>query len=175
MAIRIVALFPLVALFTQCGSGNRLASNPGENPVGTGPFDRRGNYIEDWADSPDKWYRPSPVPTRPTAIAKNEKPSAPTLAANRAAPTPTPTVSNPQPRPQPAATPAPKPAPKPVVAKPKPKPPAKPAPIRYTVRAGDNLSRIAARHKSSVTAIQRANGITGSLIRPGQVLVIPRY
>lgn len=66
-----------------------------------------------------------------------------------------------------------------VVAKPKPKP--KPVPVkvkpkstRYVVKAGDSLSAIASRTGSSVSAIQRANGISGTLIRPGQSLTIPK-
>ncbi len=43
----------------------------------------------------------------------------------------------------------------------------------YVVQSGDSLSRIAAKHGSSVSAIQAANGIAGSSIRVGQKLVIP--
>lgn len=44
----------------------------------------------------------------------------------------------------------------------------------YTVRAGDTLSGIAARHGTSSGAIARANGIANpDLIRPGQTLSIP--
>ena len=45
----------------------------------------------------------------------------------------------------------------------------------YTVRSGDTLSEIASRHGSSVSAIRAANDIRGSLIRPGQTLLVPRY
>ena len=45
--------------------------------------------------------------------------------------------------------------------------------VRYRVRRGDNLSRIAQRHGVSVRALKRANGLRGSLIRPGQRLRIP--
>jgi membrane-bound lytic murein transglycosylase D len=44
----------------------------------------------------------------------------------------------------------------------------------HRVRAGESLSRIAARHGVSVGAVQRANGMgSRTLIRPGQVLRIP--
>ncbi len=44
----------------------------------------------------------------------------------------------------------------------------------YVVKAGDSLSVIAARHKVSVAALTRANGISKKKpIRPGQRLVIP--
>jgi LysM repeat protein len=50
-----------------------------------------------------------------------------------------------------------------------------PKPLRsYVVKAGDSLSVIAARHKVSVAALTRANGISKKKpIRPGQRLVIP--
>jgi zinc protease len=51
----------------------------------------------------------------------------------------------------------------------------RPKPLRtYVVRAGDSLSVIAARHKISVAALTRANGLSKKKpIRPGQKLVIP--
>ena len=45
--------------------------------------------------------------------------------------------------------------------------------VSYVVRRGDNLSSIASRYGSTVSAIVQANGLTGALIRPGQTLVIP--
>jgi LysM repeat protein len=59
-----------------------------------------------------------------------------------------------------------------VVVKPKPKP--KPTVVKYTVKRGDTLSRIASRNGVSLSALRRANRISGDLIRPGQVLTIPR-
>jgi membrane-bound lytic murein transglycosylase D len=44
---------------------------------------------------------------------------------------------------------------------------------RYTVRSGDTLSGIAARHRVSVTALRRANGLTTSRIYPGNTLTVP--
>lgn len=54
--------------------------------------------------------------------------------------------------------------------------PARPRPsiTRHTVKRGDTLSHIARRYGSSVSAIRRANGISGSLIYPGQRLIVPR-
>jgi LysM repeat protein len=44
----------------------------------------------------------------------------------------------------------------------------------YRVRAGDTLSTIAARHRTTIAAIARASGISSrSLIYPGQVLRLP--
>lgn len=44
----------------------------------------------------------------------------------------------------------------------------------YRVRRGDSLWEIARRHGTSTESIQRANGLTGSRIKPGQVLRIPQ-
>jgi len=43
----------------------------------------------------------------------------------------------------------------------------------YTVQSGDNLFRIALRFATTAAAIQAANGLTGTDIYPGQVLIIP--
>jgi membrane-bound lytic murein transglycosylase D len=43
----------------------------------------------------------------------------------------------------------------------------------YTVRRGDTLSGIAARHRVTVTELRRANGMTGSRIYPGNTLRVP--
>ena len=45
----------------------------------------------------------------------------------------------------------------------------------HTVREGDSLYVIARKYGSSVSAIRQANGLHGSLIRPGQNLVVPRF
>jgi len=45
----------------------------------------------------------------------------------------------------------------------------------HIVREGDNLYVIAQKYGSSVSAIRQANGLRGSLIRPGQSLVVPRF
>ena len=161
-------------LLASCGSSFHRGAI--QHPTNTGPFDSRGNYIEAWADRPDKWNR---KPHVPPPVRQSASP-APTL---QAPPAPQARASNPSrsvaqspparsqaSRPQVVASaPKPKPAAKPVVkAAPKPKS------TGYVVKSGDNLSKIAARHGSSVTAIQRANGIRGTLIHPGQRLVIPR-
>lgn len=43
----------------------------------------------------------------------------------------------------------------------------------YTVRKGDTLSNIARRYQTTVTAIKRANNLTGDLIRIGQKITLP--
>lgn len=60
-------------------------------------------------------------------------------------------------------------APRPAAAAPRPA-----AAGTYTVRSGDSLGAIAARHRTSVAALQRANGIRNpNLIYPGQKLRVP--
>ena len=44
----------------------------------------------------------------------------------------------------------------------------------HVVRRGDSLDRIARRHGTTVGALRRANGLTSSLIHPGQSLRVPR-
>lgn len=43
----------------------------------------------------------------------------------------------------------------------------------HTVASGENLYRISLKHGTSVAAIKSANGISGDMIHPGQVLRIP--
>jgi len=45
----------------------------------------------------------------------------------------------------------------------------------HIVRQGENLYVIARKYGSNVSAIRQANGLRGSLIRPGQSLVVPRF
>ena len=51
--------------------------------------------------------------------------------------------------------------------------PSAPSARYYTVQKGDTLYRISKNHGTSVAAIQDANNISGTLIRPGEQLVIP--
>ncbi|MBU1618332.1 MAG: LysM peptidoglycan-binding domain-containing protein [Gammaproteobacteria bacterium] len=44
---------------------------------------------------------------------------------------------------------------------------------RYKVKSGDSLSKIAATHKTSVKALQRANNLSSSQLKIGQMLTIP--
>ncbi len=165
-SFRTLAPLFIAPFFTHCGSGTA----PKTNAV-TGPFDGRGNYIEDWVDQPDKWYRPSTTGDKPKQkpfFAKKETPG-PKPEPEIAVVQPPREIANEQPRPEVSQ---PKPTPKPVVAKPKPKP--KPKVVRYTVKKGDSLSKIASKNGVSLSALRRANGISGDLIRPGQSLTIPR-
>jgi membrane-bound lytic murein transglycosylase D len=44
---------------------------------------------------------------------------------------------------------------------------------RYVVRRGDTLSKIAKKNRVSIRELKRANRIKGSIIKPGQKLIIP--
>ena len=46
--------------------------------------------------------------------------------------------------------------------------------VYYSVREGDTLSEIARNYRAGLEDLMRANGLQSSLIRPGQLLVIPR-
>lgn len=183
----------LLHLLTSCGNQSSTAAN---DPLGTGPFDSQGRYREEWADDPTKWRRPGKRHQEPApaddlpVIAKNEQPPADASPLAAGTPASKPVSSRVEATPRETAqrtqtagktTTAPKPTPvvvkakpKPVVVKAKPKPKPKPKSTRYIVKKGDSLSRIASRNGSSVSAIQKANGISGTLIRPGQSLVIPK-
>lgn len=45
---------------------------------------------------------------------------------------------------------------------------------RYSVRSGDSLNAIAKRYGTTASALQRANGLKGTMIHPGQSLVVPK-
>ncbi|GAA5479184.1 LysM peptidoglycan-binding domain-containing protein [Haloferula helveola] len=140
---------PLAFALSGCGGFS------GPNPTGTGPFDSRGNYVEAWADNPEKWNgRSVPKPTETQPETQSEAP--PIVQAD----------------PQPQRTSSPTPPPP----KPKPKPKPKPAPkfAYHTVRKGDTLYGLAKRYGTTVGTIQKTNGISGSVIRIGQKLKIPR-
>jgi LysM repeat protein len=162
-----------ILTFSSCAN-NKSAAN---DPLGTGPFDSHGNYREDWADDPTKWRKPgsrqAPADDLPV-VAANELPPA---NATPLAPVDTnsskPRSSKPGSTPKPSASTAAA-EPKTVSAKPKPKSKPKPTSSTYVVKKGDTLSGIASRNGSSVSAIRRANSISGSMIHPGDKLKIPR-
>jgi LysM repeat protein len=160
-----------VALTACVNSGGLTSSN---NPTGTGPFDSRGNYVEAWADNPSQWRKGSApvVEATPDRPAANVPVRPPEIVSNTAPKPTSTTVINKKPTPRPTAVASNTVKPKPAVKKPVAK--AKPKTTRHTVRSGENLFNIAKRYGTTVGAIQKANGIKGSIIRPGQSLAIPR-
>lgn len=184
MQLRWLSL-PAAALSAGLAACSNGGWSTASNPSGTGPFDSRGNYVEAWADNPSKWKSGSrqiadaQPDTAPAADIPVLPP--PVLAANESAKpvSSTTTVVYKKPPARSSATAA-KPKPKPVVVKPRTKPKAvakakpKPRSTRHTVRSGDSLYAIAKRYGTTVGAVQKANGIRGSMIRPGQSLVIPK-
>jgi LysM repeat protein len=177
MKFALTLLAPCAVAFILSSCGNYGGSaNSSLGLANTGPFDRHGNYIEEWADNPSKWRKSGGAPSphelrtdRLPEIALNDQPprnSVPLVSSNVSRPTANQTARSSSP-----VLVKPKPKPQPVAAKPKPKPPAQ---VRYVVKKGDSLSTIAHRNGSTVAAIQRANRINGTLIFPGQSLTIPK-
>jgi LysM repeat protein len=172
---------------------NCANSGGGAGQSGTGPFDSRGNYVEAWADNPSKWKKtpgaPSPHEQNsdvlPEIATHDQPPSNAVPIVTNSTPKPAPVIARTDvsQKAKPSASPSPKIPDKPkVTAKPKPtqkavvkaKPKAKATSTRYVVKTGDSLSAIASRTGASISSIQKANGISGTLIRPGQSLTIPK-
>lgn len=175
LALWILPVCAFALALSSCGS------DPNNPDAITGPFDSDGNYREEWADNPSKWRkaggRASPHESRsdklPEIAGNTDQPPSHSVPLASSPPGTTSRVisqTRVSERPKTVTKVAPKPKPKP-----KPKPvKVKPKSVRYTVRKGDTLSGIAGRYGSSVSAIRSANGISGSLIRPGQVLTVPK-
>ena len=202
MVLGMFATCVFALVLSSCG--NNSGSGSSVSAV-TGPFDSRGNYIEEWADNPSKWRKnggtPSPherksdnlpqiakidqppqysvpLPTRavskptPLAISGTQVISRPSIAKPEAkiVKTTTRPVEKTREKAREKTVTKSKVKPKSVVAKAKPKPKS----TRYIVKKGDSLSTIASRTGSSVSAIRKQNGISGTVVRPGQSLVIPK-
>lgn len=179
----IPALCALVISLSSCGTVGTGGGGISQQ-AGTGPFDQDGNYVDAWADNPSKWRKSggsrSPHELRSDElpeIAQNEQPPQNSIPLDPAATSPkssrsisrNPVASRSKPvvKVSPASAKA-KVAPRPTVAK------AKPKSTRYVVRQGDSLSVIASRTGCSISAIKSANGISGTLIRAGRTLTIPK-
>lgn len=155
--------------------------------TGYGPFDSRGNYVEDWADTPEKWSRrasyaqqnadiePDLAMTTPTEappsdlspIASSSSRQVEVASLKRSGSTSSRTKSSVTSSSRTVA----KKAPVRQVAK---RPPVKPNATRVVIKRGDTLSGLAAKHRSSVRAIQRANGMRDTKLVAGKTLLIPR-
>lgn len=185
----------LALLLSNCGTSVGKGGNSGL--ANTGPFDNNGNYVEEWADNPAKWRKsggpPSPhelksdrlpeialndqppqnsvpLPTRSTS--RTTSPISQTKVVAKSTRTQS-TATKPSAVAAKASTKSSTKSSTKTVAATKPK--AKPAAARYVVKKGDSLSAIASRNRTTVAALKSANGISGTLIRPGQALSIPKH
>jgi LysM repeat protein len=164
-----IHLFPLLAaslfaLLTSCAN----TQNPtADADFGVGPFDAEGNYREDWADDPSKWRRPSKksrdLADQAPVYAENDVPPAESTPFQATTP-----AYQPKPSSSASKSKASRPTSRSVAAKPKSRV------TTHIVKKGDTLDSIAKRNGSSVAAIRKVNKISGSLIRPGQKLVVPK-
>ncbi len=125
------------------------AGNDGLYDPGYGPFNEGGDYLEHEADAPAYQRRQPSVIGSATPPSGYPTSNPPVYTAPKA-----PVYSAPV-----ASTP---PTPRPT-----------PTYRSHTVKKGENLYRISLRYGTTVSAIQRANGITGTTIHPGQSLRIP--
>lgn len=196
----LVAVFGSVlvsGLLSSCSSGGRVAD------TGYGPFDSRGNYVEAWADNPSKWNRrsiakdSSPVEdAAPELLASNDSPPSnltpittstssrevevarmkPSTSSSTSRSTVAKT-STAKPKSTGTASTSSKPKSSASVAKTSSKSKAvasKSRSTRVVVKKGDTLSGLAARYGSSVSTIQKANGMRDTKLAIGRSLVIPR-
>jgi LysM repeat protein len=192
----VVPALGLVALLLMTLSGCRF---PGTQAPNVGPFDKNGNYVEAWADDPSKWrsYTPKDVDRDPPQIAKNEQPpdhsipleagsppvTKPQVSGTRSGGEHTVVKNSPKSKTSVATTKSGAGKTKSSTAKTKSSvaktkssvASSKPTrTTRHTVKSGDSLSSIASRYGTSVSALKSANGISGTMIRDGKSLVIPR-
>lgn len=175
------SLFPLgccLSLVLIGCSGSGGSSKSGLYNPGMGPFDENGDYVEALADAPvrknnfsrnSSKTKPVPKVAQAKAVPKKPQPQPqPRIVAQakpRASSPPSPT-SPVQSRSTPVARPAP---PQPVLMK-----PAKPAPLKHRVTSSDTLYGLGRKYGVTVSAIQRANGLSGTTIATGRTLLIPR-
>jgi LysM repeat protein len=194
--LRLVLIAPLFLLTHCAGKGYKAATYSAEKLATPAhnmsqrdyPFDADGNYRKDWVKngstrpgsanvggrkSSSSSSAPAPAPARTTVASTTPAPARPSSPSSSGS---VPRSISPPRTTVPAAStttyrPAPAPAPKPT---PKPKPKPTPPPARYhKVEAKQTLWSISQKYGVSVEALQRANGLSGNLIRIGQSLRIP--
>ncbi len=174
----------ICCVLCQC-SHSPPAHASGFNGV-DGPFDSNGNYVEAWADD-----SPAKVKKKKKKATKKKKKTSTTRAhkkeikaPKKSLPSKKPSSSTSQSKPKPKITPKPKPKattksrPKPKAkVKAQPKPPVKKPISRsrsHTVVKGNTLYSLSRQYGVSVAEIQKANKLSGSTIKLGQVLKIPQ-
>ncbi len=124
------------------------------------PFDEHGNYHEEWARGEDSGQVVDLTKDNPPSVFLG------TTDPRDSKPATTKSTASSKPRPKSVATSNAKPK---VVSKPKP------TSTTITVKKGDTLYGLASRYKTSVKAIQAANGMGSSTnLRDGRSLKIPR-
>lgn len=169
-----------VLLFNSCAHQGPTAGN---DPLGTGPFDAQGNYVEDWADDPSKWRKPSSRQQAASddlpAVAANDVPANTNpLPPAGSGGLPKPSSKKPGSSKPSAASQVTSSRPKSMesksLASSKSKSKPKPTSITYTVKNGDTLSGIAGRYGTTVAKLRSVNGISGSTIHAGQKLKVPK-
>jgi len=184
-----------LASCTNFGGGPGMGS--GFQQAGTGPFDENGNYVEAWADNPSKWRKSggarSPhelgtdeipriakseqppqnsIPLYPSTLISRSKSTGvkPKVELAKAAAAKSSVKSATKANTEKSSA---KTTEKSTTAKASPaKSPTKST--RYVIKQGDSLSSIASRMGCSVAALKSANGISGTAIRAGRSLTIPR-
>lgn len=187
----------LVLILSGCTN-----QNDPNDLVGTGPYDAQGHYIEELADDPTKWRKPGkkqassgddlpmiaqndqpPLSANPLSTSSQKLPPAvvdsvpketkrqtgqeveiasrsrSTSSAGKSKSRPTASTSELKRSSKSSSSSRSK---------------SKSKTTRHTVKKGDSLSSIAKKYGSSVSAIQKANGLSGTLIRDGKTLVVPK-
>ena len=162
--LHLLSTLALLFYLVSC-SGKRT---PDYNPA-IGPFDEDGNYVEAWADNPPKRNRSWFSKKKPEKEEEEPKVVETAPPKRKLYDPPKETRTSP---PKQASKPKPKPK---TTYKPKPKP-VKVAPKyrNHKVVKGDTLYGLSRKYGVSVSAIQKANGLSGSNIRAGATLKIPR-
>jgi hypothetical protein len=188
---RAILAIALVTLVSCAGSAPRIkglpknlpkialngsSRTPKHNMSGSEyPFDEKGNYMTSWVASggpsaaemssrQETFWRSShggeatPAGHEPALEVDDEPPLAPPEQVVASVPPAAKPVSTP---PKPKPTPKPKPKPKPVSSR------------THTVKSGDTLYSLSRKYGTTVSKIQSANGLSGTLIRVGQKLKIP--
>jgi LysM repeat protein len=161
-------LFLTPLLFASCRSSRTSADasdtgTPGHNMSRKDyPFDENGNYHEEWARGEDSGKVVDLTKDNPPSVflgttdPRDEKKSSSQTTASKKSKTKTAGTSTSKSKPK-------------VVSKPKP------SSTTITVKKGDTLYGLALRHKTTVKAIQAANGMGSSTsLRDGKSLRIPR-
>ncbi|MFY7818273.1 MAG: LysM peptidoglycan-binding domain-containing protein [Akkermansiaceae bacterium] len=183
-----MGLLALSTVINSCTSGGG-----GLTDTGYGPFDSRGNYVEAWADNPSKWRRAfskdsamqgddaallaandsppsdvSPITASTSGQSTSVTNQKPTTSSGSGSKPRVAVTSSSGSKPKTSATVASKSgtSSKTVASK--------PTSTRILVKKGDTLSALAMRYGSSVSAIQRANGMRDTKLSIGRALVIPR-